>query len=127
MKKFRMDSFPTDTPSSYPSPETEALFDAILSLRTKGEAAKFFRDLLTMTEITEFANRWHMVRLLQKGNSYSTIAQKLKTSTTTVTRVAHWFRNGMGGYLLVANRVLGKPMESPKHRPFRLRGKRTFV
>lgn len=105
MKKFRMDPFPTDTPSSYPTPAVKELFQAILALKNESEAKNFFRDLLTMAEIKEFANRWQMVKLLYKGVSYGKIATKLKVSTATVTRVAHWLKNGFGGYSTVADRV----------------------
>ena len=93
---------------SYPTPEMQELFTAILSLKTPNEAANFFRDLLTQAELKEFANRWQMVKLLAKSMPYAEIASKLKTSTTTVSRVAHWLHNGMGGYQSVARRVLPK-------------------
>ncbi len=97
--------FPTDTPSSYPDPKTKELYRAILKVRTVEEAAKFFRDLLTMAEITEFANRWQAVKMLIQGKSYTEIATKLGMSTTTVTRVAHWLKNGLGGYRTLSNRM----------------------
>lgn len=105
MKKFRQEPFSTDTPSSYPSKETKELFAAILKLKSVDEAAKFFRDLLTMAEIIEFTNRWQTVKLLYQGKPYAEIAAKLKVSTATVTRVAHWLKNGLGGYRAIANRV----------------------
>ena len=106
MRKFKADPFPTDTPTSYPTAPMKELFHAIVSLKSTNEAAKFFRDLLTMAEIREFANRWAMVKLLYKGESYLSISKKLKVSTSTVTRVAHWLKNGFGGYKSVADRVL---------------------
>jgi TrpR-related protein YerC/YecD len=96
----------TDT---YPSPEMKELFEAILKLKTRDEAARFFRDLLTVAELSEFANRWQMVKHLVEGKlSYAEIAKKLNTSTTTVTRVSHWLHHGMGGYKTVAERVFKK-------------------
>lgn len=105
MKKTKSDPFPTHTPLNYPTPEMKELFKAILALKNEKEAAKFFRDLLTMPEIKEFANRWQMVKMLVQGKSYLEIANKLKVSTTTVTRTAHWFSKGFGGYKLVAKRL----------------------
>jgi len=92
----------------YPTAEMQELFEAILSLKNKKEAANFFRDLLTAAELKEFANRWQMVKLLVKGVPYAKIASKLKTSTTTVSRVAHWLHNGMGGYQTVTERLISK-------------------
>lgn len=94
--------------SEYPNPELQDLFHAICSLTNEEEAARFFRDLLTIAELQEFASRWHIVKLLYEGLPYSAIAKQLNTSTTTVTRVAHWLRNGMGGYKAVADRMFMK-------------------
>lgn len=74
------------------------LVKAFLKLKTEQEVANFLRDLLTIKEIEEFANRLEMARLLKKGWSYKKIARETKTSTTTVTRVAHWLFRGSGGY-----------------------------
>lgn len=92
----------------YPTREMKELFDAILTLKSEKEAANFFRDLLTLPEITEFANRWQIVKRLVAGESYLSIAKKLKVSTTTVTRVAQWLNNGMGGYKAIAGRFFKK-------------------
>lgn len=97
MEKF------AETPSSYPSPEVQELFRAILAIQNNEEASDFFRDLLTMAEVKEFANRWQMVKLLSQGKSYAQVAEALKTSTTTVTRVAYWLHHGCGGYKKIAN------------------------
>ncbi len=103
-----MSKLKTDTPSPYPTRQMKELFEAILSLRSQEEAADFFRDLCTMSEIKEFSNRWQMVQLLMEGKPYLEIAEKLNTSTTTVARVAHWLHDGFGGYQRIASRVLGK-------------------
>lgn len=94
--------------SDYPTKQMTELFKAIVSIRDETEAANFFRDLLTIAEISEFANRWQMVKLLTEGKSYVEIAKTLNVSTTTVTRVAHWLHHGMGGYNSVAERVFKK-------------------
>jgi len=81
------------------------LFDAIAEIESKEEAADFFRDLLTIPELTEFANRWQIVKRLVDKQSYEKIAKELKVSTTTVSRVALWLNNGRGGYKAVASRL----------------------
>lgn len=127
MKRFRMEKF-AETPSSYPTPQMQELFNAILSLETPKEAANFFRDLLTMAEIKEFANRWQIVKLLYAGESYDDIASKLKVSSATVTRVAYWLNSGFGGYKEIAKRMFQiKFKDSIKKKPFHLRGKHTFL
>lgn len=76
----------------------KTLAEAFASLNSTDDAAALLRDMLTKTEIAEFANRLEMARLIFAGSSYKEIAKKLKTSTATVTRVAHWLYRGCGGY-----------------------------
>ena len=93
---------------TYPSTEMNELFKAILTLESEAEAAQFFRDLLTLPELKEFANRWQIVKLLSTGKPYATIAQELSVSTATVTRVASWLNGGAGGYKKIASRLFTK-------------------
>jgi len=74
------------------------LVKSFLKLKTEQEVADFLRDLLTLPEIEEFANRLEIARLLMRGLSYKKIADQTGVSTTTVTRVAHWLFKGCGGY-----------------------------
>ena len=74
------------------------LAKAFLKLRTEQDVTNFLRDILTIKEMEEFSNRLEMARLLKQGMSYKAIAKKLKVSTTTVTRTAHWLFRGCGGY-----------------------------
>lgn len=89
----------------YPTKDHKRLFTAILKLKNLNEAARFFRDLLTIGEINDFAQRWKIARLLNKGLTYSEVAKKTKTSTTTVSRVAHWLYHGRSGYKLILKRL----------------------
>jgi len=74
------------------------LIKAFMLLKTESDVAALLRDLLTPAEIEEFANRIMIVKLLNEGLPYLEIAKTVGTSTTTVTRVAHWLYNGCGGY-----------------------------
>lgn len=74
------------------------LAKAFLKLKTEQESLNFLRDILTIKELEEFANRLEMAKLLKQGMSYKAIAKKLQVSTTTVTRTAHWLFRGCGGY-----------------------------
>lgn len=84
------------------------LIKIILSLKDEKEAANFLRDLMTLPEIEEFANRLELARLLLKGGSYQKIAKQTGVSTTTVTRVAHWLFKGCGGYWSVLKKLTNK-------------------
>jgi TrpR-related protein YerC/YecD len=91
----------------YPNPKTKELFNAILRLKNQGEAARFFRDLLTLREIKDFSTRFAIAKLLSQNKySYETIAKKCHVSTTTVTRVSHWLHHGRSGYKLILSRLL---------------------
>ena len=81
------------------------LADAIVSLRTRDEAQRFLRDLCTLPELEALAHRWQTVLLLEQGVPYVEIAQRVPTSTATVTRVAQWLRHGTGGYRLALERT----------------------
>ncbi|MFA5127037.1 MAG: YerC/YecD family TrpR-related protein [Patescibacteria group bacterium] len=77
---------------------SDELFKAVLSLKNIADCEAFFRDLCTIQELKDMRDRWRIVTYLQKGLSYRDIAKRMKTSTTTVARVAFWLKNGRGGY-----------------------------
>ena len=52
------------TTDDWRSEHTEALFGAILRLESPPEAERFFRDLCTLGELRDLAQRWAVVRLL---------------------------------------------------------------
>jgi len=85
--------------------EVDSLIDAILSLEDRGEAARFLRDLCTLGEIHDMAQRWAVVRLLDDGLHYAEISKRTGASTATITRIASWLRHGEGGYRLILDRL----------------------
>lgn len=88
----------------WPGPEHEDLFATIAGLRTPAEAQAFLRDLCTRSELDAMAHRWEVARLLEQGLPYLEVARRAHGSTTTVTRVAQWLRDGEGGYRLALAR-----------------------
>ena len=94
------------------TPETEDLFQAILTLRTEDEVAAFFRDLCTLSELEAMTHRWQTARLLEEGLPYHAIAERAVASTATVTRVAQWLRHGEGGYRLALDRTARRSARS---------------
>lgn len=86
--------------------ETKALFKAFLALKNEDEVRRFLRDLLTEAEIKEFANRWKVVRLLDKKVPYEQITKQTGMSSTTIARIQKWKENGMGGYKLMLKRIM---------------------
>ncbi len=83
---------------TWQSPATDALLDTVLGLPDRAAAERFFRDLCTLRELRDLAQRWHVVRLLGQGRHYQEIARETGASTATVTRIAQWLNHGTGGY-----------------------------
>ncbi len=85
-------------PDDWRSPDMDALVDALLGLEDATEAAAFLRDLCTLGELRDLAQRWAVARLLDGGLHYAEISRRTGASTATVTRIASWLRHGEGGY-----------------------------
>jgi TrpR-related protein YerC/YecD len=83
------------------------LEEVILVLKNKKEVNEFLKDLCTPSELKAFEERWSVAQLLYKGEmSYREIASELKTSTTTVTRVARFLLNEPNnGYQKILKRI----------------------
>lgn len=81
------------------------LADAVRALRTRDEVRRFLRDLCTLGELEALAHRWQIARLVDERVPYLDVAERVRTSTATVTRVAHWLHHGTGGYRLALGRT----------------------
>jgi TrpR-related protein YerC/YecD len=80
------------------TPNIESLFEAILRVENRDEAARFFRDLCTLGELHDMGQRWAVVRMLDQGLHYAEISRLTGASTATITRIASWLNHGEGGY-----------------------------
>jgi TrpR-related protein YerC/YecD len=87
------------------TPEVEALFEAILRLDDIGETEAFFRDLCTLTELRDMAQRWAVVQMLDSGLHYADISRRTGASTATITRIASWLNHGEGGYRAMLDKL----------------------
>jgi len=91
----------------------EDLLTAIMALKDLTEAKAFFRDLLTLSELEEFGNRWYAANLLNAKVSYNKIQKATGLSTTTIARISKWLKRGKGGYKLMLKRVGSHHSNSP--------------
>jgi TrpR-related protein YerC/YecD len=82
----------------------DELATAVRTLRTDDEVTRFLRDLCTRSELEALAHRWKTAQLVDEGVPYLEIAERVPTSTATVTRVAQWVRHGTGGYRIALQR-----------------------
>jgi TrpR-related protein YerC/YecD len=98
---------------------TGELLEAILRLGSVEEASAFFRDLCTLGELHDMAQRWAVVRLLHRGLHYAEISQRTGASTATITRIAQWLHHGEGGYLRALDRLKTVQSASPTKEPTR--------
>src|SRR6187455_2433443 len=89
-------------------PGLGALADALTTLRARDDVMLFLRDLCTLPELEALAHRWQTVRLLEQKVPYLEIAERVPTSTATVTRVAQWLKHGTGGYRTALDRTRKK-------------------
>lgn len=85
--------------------QLDQLFDAILSLKDREECYRFFDDLATMNEVQSLTQRLTVAKMLDEGETYQTIAEKSKASTTTISRVKRCLTYGSGGYQVVLDRL----------------------
>lgn len=99
--------------------KTINLFDAILTLKNRNEIKRFLRDLLTETEIIEFANRWQAAKMLDKNIPYTKIIKETRLSSTTIARISKWLNGEIGGYKLMLKKI-----ESHHSNPSRGKGLR---
>lgn len=84
--------------------QLDQLFDAILSLEDREECYRFFDDLATMNEIQSLSQRLSVAKMLEEGETYQTIVDQSKASTTTISRVKRCLTYGSGGYRTVLDR-----------------------
>jgi len=96
------------TDDDWKTPHVEALIDALLSLEDRAQAERFLRDLCTLGELRDIAQRWAVVRLLDQGLHYAEISTLTGASTATITRIASWLRNGEGGYREMLDRLAAR-------------------
>ena len=84
-----------------------AVYDALLSLRSREELDAFLSDLCTPAELRAFAERWAVARLLDERTlTYREIAAEAQASPTTVVRVARFLKEmPHQGYRLVLDRI----------------------
>jgi TrpR-related protein YerC/YecD len=103
------------------STDVDELIAALLRLDDADEAARFLRDLCTLGELRDLAQRWAVVRRLDAGEHYASISRETGASTATITRIASWLNHGEGGYRaalarLAAAREAGIPYPARRER-----------
>ena len=91
--------------SEWRTHDLDALLDVVLALDDRDEALRFLRDLCTVGELHDMAQRWAVVRMLDAGLHYAEISRRSGASTATITRIASWLHHGEGGYRAQLDRL----------------------
>jgi len=81
------------------------LYKAMLTLETEAECREFLADICTIKELLDMAQRLETATLLDRGENYQTISEKLGISTATISRVSRCLTYGDGGYHMVLDRL----------------------
>jgi TrpR-related protein YerC/YecD len=85
--------------------DTNALFEAILELKTTDECRAFFQDLCTYQELDAMAQRLHVAKMLYTHHVFTDIVAETGASTATISRVNRSIKNGEEGYKAVFERL----------------------
>ncbi len=85
--------------------QEEALYRAILTLKTPAECRAFFQDLCTVTELKAMGQRLEVAQLLDRGMIYSDILERTGASSATISRVNRALQYGADGYKLILPRL----------------------
>lgn len=83
----------------------EYLYEAVLSLKTQEDCARFFDDLCTRPELKAMSQRLEVARMLSHKQVYSDIVAETGASTATISRVNRALNYGSEGYALVFQRL----------------------
>ena len=90
---------PTDKPQS------DILYETILTLKDLDECRRFFEDLCTVGELRAMEQRFEVALLLDEGMIYSEILERTGTSSATISRVNRSLHYGANGYQDVLPRI----------------------
>ena len=87
------------------TPDVDALLEAFLSLGSPDDVYAFLKDVCTIREVHDMAQRLAVARMLAAGEHYTRIQQTTGASTTTISRVSRALNYGEDGYALVIDRL----------------------
>ena len=74
----------------------QALYEAILRLRTPEDCAVFFDDLCTRKELEQMVLRLSAAELLMKGATYNDVMREVNISSATLSRISRCVQYGTG-------------------------------
>ena len=94
------------------NPETDLLFQGILTLQTVEECYRFFTDICTIKELQAMTQRLQVAKQLSEGRNYNEVCRDTGVSSATICRVNKCLNYGDGGYKTVLDRLGGTSNEN---------------
>lgn len=77
--------------------DKKLLVDTLRKLKSSKDLSNFIDDLLTEEEILDLAQRIKIAKLILEDKTYDEIAEKVGTSTSTVSKIGQVIKYGKGG------------------------------
>ncbi|MDP2637771.1 MAG: YerC/YecD family TrpR-related protein [Candidatus Levybacteria bacterium] len=77
--------------------DKKLLVSTLRKLKSSKDLSLFIDDLLTEEEILDLAQRIKIAKLILDGKTYDEIAEKVGTSTSTVSKIGQIIKYGKGG------------------------------
>ena len=94
------------------NPETDLLFEGIITLQTVEECYRFFTDICTIKELQAMTQRLQVAKQLHEGRNYNEVCRDTGASSATICRVNKCLNYGDGGYKAVLERLGGNSDET---------------
>lgn len=91
--------------NNWKNESTDKLCLYLSKLESKEDAYCFLEDICTINEIIDMSQRLWVAELLCNGENYSSVSQKTKASSATISRVSKCLTYGTGGYKKMIERV----------------------
>lgn len=88
----------------------ELLMNIIAQLRTPEECRAFLKDLCTIKELRDMAQRFETAVLLSRGWNYQEISSQVGISSATISRVSQCLNYGSGGYRAAIENLSGEEL-----------------
>lgn len=77
--------------------DKKLLVDTLRKLKSQKDLSNFIDDLLTEEEILDLAQRLKIAKLILDGKTYDEIAEKVGTSTSTISKIGQILKYEKGG------------------------------
>jgi len=81
-----------------PDQHLQEIYRLFASIGSEEEAKLLLEDILTPPEVADIAERWQVVKELDKGTPQRAIADRLGVSISKITRGSNALQFGKGGF-----------------------------